>query len=285
MEKQLTLLDEKRKDVFYIDPRSIIVDENFNIRTDYGNIDELVLSIAENGVKVPMRGFRGEGGMIHLTDGYRRNRAIQIAIQKGLIDVEKDEFRVPMLMEKKGYRSEDRIFDMFITQDNKQLSPMEIADLFYRLTHQFEMNLSDIAKKVGRSKSYVSDMLKLAGAPKEVRDEVKQGHISQSAAIEIIKELPTNEISNEKVVEKVKGAIAKARSEGRTVATRKHIQKKKQTGTRDALLEIREMFYEEGKFPMITDFLSVTLDFLEFKNIPIEDQVAEYKKLASRYSK
>ena len=114
MSNTIEILAEKRKDLFQIDPRCIIVDENFNVRADYGDIESLARSIAENGVMTPLRGYRGENGEIHLTDGYRRNRAIQYAIKNNMIDVERDEFRVPFFIEKKGYRVQDRIVDMFI---------------------------------------------------------------------------------------------------------------------------------------------------------------------------
>ena len=47
MSNTIEILAEKRKDLFQIDPRCIIVDENFNVRADYGDIESLARSIAE----------------------------------------------------------------------------------------------------------------------------------------------------------------------------------------------------------------------------------------------
>ena len=47
-------LKTKKTDLMMIDPRNIIVDESFNVRSDYGNIDELSKSIVEVGQLEPI---------------------------------------------------------------------------------------------------------------------------------------------------------------------------------------------------------------------------------------
>ena len=237
MSNTIEILAEKRKDLFQIDPRCIIVDENFNVRADYGDIESLARSIAENGVMTPLRGYRGENGEIHLTDGYRRNRAIQYAIKNNMIDVERDEFRVPFFIEKKGYRVQDRIVDMFITQDNKKLSDIEVAEVFHRLHHRFEMSVGDIAKKIGKSPAYVSDMLELITADNETISLVRNGKVKATAVVAAIKETkkeikdktaPANTIQNAAVHEKIVNAVEKAKSEGKSVAGKRHVSPRKE---------------------------------------------------------
>ena len=81
MEKKIN--ETQRKDILYIDPRQIKIEEGFNTRTDYGNIDELMNSIIENGVKIPLRGFK-DGDFYIITDGHRRLTATMKAIENEL---------------------------------------------------------------------------------------------------------------------------------------------------------------------------------------------------------
>lgn len=60
----------KRTDLLWVDPVNLTVQEGFNVRYDYGDIDELAKSIIENGVKVPVRGVKDRGTDNYiLTDG------------------------------------------------------------------------------------------------------------------------------------------------------------------------------------------------------------------------
>ena len=58
-----------------IPPKEIIVDEKKNPRADYGEIEELMNSIIENGIRNPLKGFMKDG-KIHLREDFRRMRAV-----------------------------------------------------------------------------------------------------------------------------------------------------------------------------------------------------------------
>jgi len=111
---ELNLLKEKKTDIYWVDPHTIIVDETFNIRTDYGDIEALKNSIEQgwldNSILLAFRAAKV--GYFMLTDGHRRNRAIQELIAEGRLP---EDFRVPMRLHKPGYRIEDRLFDMYQT--------------------------------------------------------------------------------------------------------------------------------------------------------------------------
>lgn len=293
-EASLSLLKAKRTDIFKIDPRAIIVDEGFNVRQDYGDIESLMNSILENGIEIPLKGYRGEGGMIHLTDGYRRNRAVQMAIEKGFIDVEKQEYRIPMLFEERGYRPEDRIVDMFVTQDNKPLEPIEICEVFYRLHHKFGMSQTDIAKKVGKSLSYVTDMLKLASSDIEIRNEVKEGNISAGAALSVIKETerevkemnngtPANEISNELAVNRVKTAVQKAKAKGKKKASAKDASVKSKQSVR--LRELVKVVKKEPECAMIVDCIQEIIEYIDDKKKSPEEIIQQFIAICAVYGK
>jgi hypothetical protein len=76
-----------------VSPGIIIADEKVNPRTDYGDIEELMNSILENGIRNPLKGFK-KGDKIILKDGHRRMRAVNLALSKG----HKIE-RIPVILE------------------------------------------------------------------------------------------------------------------------------------------------------------------------------------------
>ena len=69
----------KRKDLFLIDPRNIVVEDGFNVRIDF-DLDELKEQIKANGVLNPITviAFKDENGdeKYRLVDGERRYREI-----------------------------------------------------------------------------------------------------------------------------------------------------------------------------------------------------------------
>src|SRR6187399_3433916 len=63
----------------------------------------------------------------------------------------------------------------------EQLSPVEEARAYASLVDEFELSLGDVADRVGRSKSAVSNRLRLLELPEEVlwmvaRGELTEGH-------------------------------------------------------------------------------------------------------------
>lgn len=80
----------KRKTLLHIDPKNILVSENFNSRCDFGDIEELANQIAKDGVLNPIhvRYDEYDPKKYILVDGERRYRAIMHNINKGInIDI------------------------------------------------------------------------------------------------------------------------------------------------------------------------------------------------------
>lgn len=80
----------KRKTLLHIDPKNIVVSENFNSRCDFGDIEELANQIAKDGVLNPIHVRYDEYNpkKYILVDGERRYRAIMHNINKGInIDI------------------------------------------------------------------------------------------------------------------------------------------------------------------------------------------------------
>ena len=79
-------MTNKRKTLLHIDPKNIIVSENFNSRCDFGDIEELANQIAKDGVLNPIhvRYDEYDPKKYILVDGERRYRAIMHNINKGI---------------------------------------------------------------------------------------------------------------------------------------------------------------------------------------------------------
>ena len=256
---------EGRSDLTKIDPRLVIVDETFNIRKDYGDINELMLSIIENGVIKPLQGKR-QGKFFILTDGFRRMRAILAAISLG-----HDIGRIPFLLEKQSKTDEARIFDMFTSNSGKPLTSLEEGDGFDRLV-KYGYKRKEIAKKLGKSEVHISNMLKLMGAPKTIRDQISTGIISSSVAIEIMRQHPNDEEKQKEVIsDAVKDATSKAEVSGKKAkVTAKNVQSLKGKNPLATLKEVRDVLAVEGVENDKTALLDRIINNLN-KKVPAEE--------------
>jgi ParB family chromosome partitioning protein len=60
----------------------------------------------------------------------------------------------------------------------KNLNCMEEADAFFILKSKFGMTAEDIAKRIGKSRPYVSNMLRMLSLPARIKDALGRGDIS-----------------------------------------------------------------------------------------------------------
>lgn len=249
------LKETKRTDLLLVDPRRIVVREGFNARKSFEGIEELMFSILENGLRMPLRGFK-DGEVMYLTDGERRLRAINMALELGY-DIPFVEFRT----EPKGYSEEKRVFDLLLCNDGMKLLPIEEADVYQRLAN-FHYKPEEIAKRVGKSLSYVQNMLKIANSPKELQDLIATEQISATAATSIIAHTSD---SNEQV-QLAKEAVEVAKVEGKK-ATNRHITKK----------EIAEKVNRK----VVMDYLTDLYETLDKEKISNEKTELLYNMIAS----
>lgn len=176
--EQITEVNKtKRSDIFFIDPSLLRIEPDFNTRIDYGDIDELKRSIIENGVRVPLRGYK-DGDNYFITDGHRRFKAVSLAIEDGA-----DIARVPFISEKKK-SVEERCFDILLLNDGKALTPLELGDTYRRL-QSYGYSFTEIANRIGKTVRHVSDMIGVASSSKDVKDFIREGYISATLVADI----------------------------------------------------------------------------------------------------
>ncbi|MBA3680492.1 MAG: ParB N-terminal domain-containing protein [Bacteroidetes bacterium] len=199
-----------------VPPKEIIVDEKKNPREDYGNVEELMLSIVENGIRNPLKGYLKEGKVI-LREGFRRMRAVKLALEQGkLIE------RVPMILEDRPMSEEERTLEFLINNDGKPFTMLEQSEVIKRLLN-FEWKAIDIVKKTGKARGYIENLILLTRVPMKVQNYIKDGKISAHAVIQIMQAVKGDA---EVAGKEIEAAIQTAKESGKEKATPKHIATK-----------------------------------------------------------
>lgn len=208
-------LAEGRTDLWKLDPREIEIEDGFNVRTDFGDIERLMKSIIENGTEslAPLL-VRKDGDHIYLIDGHRRLKAILRAIEKG------HEIKsVPCQLEANITSEERRTLNLIIRNDGKPLTPLEEARVISRLVN-FGWTEKDVAVKTGRSQTHIRNLTLLGNAPTEVLKQVDSGKIAASLVIDLTREVNGDA---DQLKAKVSEAIQAAADSGKDHASRKHL--------------------------------------------------------------
>jgi ParB-like chromosome segregation protein Spo0J len=151
-----------------------------------------------------------------VTDGFRRNRALQFLLNEQGVDIA----RVPFMLEPKGYSDKDRLFDMFIKNDGKRLTPLEEGYLFVRLENM-GYERKEISQKVGRTEAHISNMIQLAQADPQIQKFIKDGKVSSTEVTKLLKDI--KDPNQQKTV--LTKAVEEAAKDGKGKATAKAIAK------------------------------------------------------------
>lgn len=197
--KEVEIKKTKNSDLFLVDPRNIVIVDDFNVRKDMGDMDGLMLSIIANGQLEPITCKKVRNSDTYeLIEGHRRMKAINMAIEAG--------HDIPFV-KVLGFsgNDEDRIFAMVITGIGKKaLTILEEAEAYKRLiNHSYEVK--EIAGRVGKSVPHVYNLLRLVEAPKTVKNAIERGDITTTTVMKLIREVETPE----QLISTIENAIAK----------------------------------------------------------------------------
>ncbi|MFO1282923.1 MAG: ParB/RepB/Spo0J family partition protein [Burkholderiales bacterium] len=140
-------------------------------RMDDASLAELAESIREQGVMQPILVRPVDGGRFEIIAGERRWRAAQKA---GLREV-------PALV--KPVPDQSALALALIENiQREELNALEEAQGFKRLIDEFGLTHDAVAKAVGRSRSAVSNLLRLTHLPKPVQDYLMDGALDMGHA-------------------------------------------------------------------------------------------------------
>ena len=137
---------------------------------DQDALQELADSILEHGVFEPIIVKKSIKGY-ELVAGERRTRASKLAGLETIPAIVKD-FNDQQMME----------IAILENIQRENLSPIEEAQAYKNFMKKMNMTQEEIAKRFGKSRSHITNLLGLLNLPKDVQTDVTKGKISMSHA-------------------------------------------------------------------------------------------------------
>ena len=208
----------KRTDIYSVDPRNVVVVDNFNVRRDFA-IDELKEQIKLQGVLNPITvvPFKDENGdeKYRLVDGERRLRATLAAISEGA-----DIKRIKAIFLPRNTKEEDLLIEQMMRNEGKNFTEYESAIMFQRFRDKFGYTQSEIAQKFGKSITFIGRCLSLLDLAPEIQEKIEKGEISTGAVRQIV---GLNKEDESAQIAAVQDAVDDAKSKGKKSATVKNI--------------------------------------------------------------
>lgn len=131
------------------------------------NIEELSESIKVNGVIQPIT-LRKLGNNYQLISGERRIRA---ALKAGLT-------RIPAFII--NVDEDYKMLEIAIIENiqREDLNPIDLANGLKKLSEEFNLTQEEIAKRVGKDRSTITNFIRLLKLPVSVQDSLRNGEIS-----------------------------------------------------------------------------------------------------------
>lgn len=174
-------------------------------RTEFGDLSELTASIKEKGVLEPLLVVRGEErGKYMIIAGERRWRSSKLA---GLSEVP----CIEMELDEKGVAEIALIENL----QRKDLTVWEEADGLAALAEKFGYTQGDIAQKISKSRSTVTELMAIAGLPPEIRVKCQEHKLnSKSALLTVARQF--DEAAMYEYLDTLSGSVSKKPSAGRS---------------------------------------------------------------------
>ena len=200
--------------------------DGYNIRDglDKDHVRFLADSMKANGYMPdkPISGFvaKAEDGsnILYAIAGHHRTAAVELANSELPDDKQID--KIPVIVKPKTTSMRDLTIDLYVSNTGKPLTVVETANLCKRLLDD-GMTEAEIATSLGfkTGKKYVTHLLSVLSAPKEVREMISSGKVSATTAIKALKTGDTKE-----VVKKMKAEVKTAEKTGKKKVTAKNLK-------------------------------------------------------------
>ncbi len=147
----------------------------YQLRSDAGPLEELMASVVEKGLLEPIV-VRPVGDAYEVVAG---NRRLEVCRR---LKFRSTACHVVELDDKEAY-------EVALTENiqRRTLNPVEEGQAFKRYVDDFGYGgISELARRIGKSQSYVSRRLSLLSLPGDLRERVMRGRITPSAAAELV---------------------------------------------------------------------------------------------------
>ena len=180
-------------------------------------LSDLAASIKEKGVLQPilLRGVSGHAHAYEIVAGERRFRAAKMA---GLNEI-------PALVKN---LDDNNAMEIALIENvqRENLNPMEEAAAYKNLMECCDYELLDVARLIGKSESYIRNMLRLTSLPETVQNLVVSGDLSASHARTIAVAENPEDLAHQIIANKlsVSATDKLVKSAPRAKTTRSHTQ-------------------------------------------------------------
>ena len=146
-------------------------------RKQFGDLSEMVASIKEKGILEPIL-VRASDGRYQIIAGERRYQAAKAAGIRHVPCIEVDVDHRGMLE-----------ISLIENLQRKDLTPFEEAGAIQRLCDQFRYTHDEIARKLGKSRTVITETLNLNRMPEDVQERCRQADISsKSMLLQIVRQ-------------------------------------------------------------------------------------------------
>jgi ParB family chromosome partitioning protein len=187
-------------------------------RVEIGDLTELTTSVKEKGVLEPLLVKpSAPKGRWMIIAGERRWRAAKAAGLKEVpcIELDVDEAAVAEIA-------------LIENMQRKDLTPWEEADGLAALCHRYGYTHEEVSKKVGKSRSTITEAITLAAIPDEIREECRRADINvKSLLLQIVRQPDTKAmqemikiLANKEFTRDEARAIVRQRREGSVEASK-----------------------------------------------------------------
>ena len=244
-----------------------------------GALKDLSDSIRQYGIMQPLTVSRVEyqkddGGITveyELIAGERRLRASKLA---GIA-------QVPVLIRQGDTPQVKLELAIIENLQRADLNPVERAHAFNRLANEFKLQHAEIGKKMGRSREYVSNTLRILALPEEMLQALGQGKITEghTRPLLMLIDRPMEQMVLFKEIMNKKVTVREAERAARNIAVDRARKPARQADPEIALIEARLQEMLGERVHVETDAIGgrVTISFLtpeELKTIVDHFQVS-----------
>ena len=177
----------------HINTDDITVDEGIRKSTDDKALDELVASIKEHGILQPIIVEKTEDEQYRLHIGSRRTAAARI------LGLEK----VPAIILDNSLEAKKSLEIMMVENlQREDLDPIDEAEAYDNL-RGMGVKVSEIARRVGKARTYVSHSMRLLKLHPRIREAVRQHTIPREHALALLRLEPEQQLEvAEEIIEK-----------------------------------------------------------------------------------
>jgi ParB family transcriptional regulator, chromosome partitioning protein len=168
-------------------------------RKSLGDLRDLTESVREKGVLEPLLvRFVPHEDCYYIISGERRYHASRAAGLRELPCIEKNVDEAETLE-----------IALIENLQRKDLTPFEEADGLYQLASRFEYTHDDVARKIGRARSSVSETMMLRNIPEALRKKCVEHNINAKSVLLQIAKQPTEKKMVEMIARILQGGLSR----------------------------------------------------------------------------